>query len=296
MKIGKDFSPANTATIATKDCERFLAELPRHSASCIFTSPPYNIGKSYENRLAIDEYVEQQAKTIAACVRILRDGGSICWQVGNLIHRGEVMPLDALLYPLFRRHESLILRNRIVWVYSHGQHAKKRFSGRHETILWFTKGEQHTFNLDDVRVPQKYPGKKAYRGPNKGKLSGNPLGKNPGDVWEIPNVGGGHVEKTEHPCQFPIALAEKMILATTNLGELVVDPYLGSGTTIAAAVNVGRRGAGCDVLASYTRIARKRTKAAIAGNLQYRARNKPIYQPAATDKLTQVPKSFKRAA
>ena len=110
-----------------------------------------------------------------------------------------------------------------------GLHCKKRLSGRYETILWFTKSDDYTFNLDPIRVPQKYPNKKYFKGKNKGKLSCNPLGKNPSDVWEIPNVKHNHVEKTEHPCQFPVELVDRLVLSLTNEGDVVFDPFLDLG-------------------------------------------------------------------
>jgi adenine-specific DNA-methyltransferase len=138
--------------------------------------------------------------------------------------------VDIVLYPVFASL-GLHLRNRIVWHFGHGLHASKRFSGRYEVILWFTKGNEYTFNLDAVRVPQKYPDKKYFKGPKKGELSGNPLGKNPSDIWEIPNVKANHVEKTIHPCQFPVELIERLVLAMTDEGDWALDPFIGVGTT-----------------------------------------------------------------
>ena len=185
-------------------------------------------------------YLEEQAACIAEAVRVLSPCGSICWQVGNHINDGEVFPLDVLLYPLFKDHE-LKLRNRMVWTFGHGLHCQKRFSGRHETVLWFTKSENYRFNLDAVRIPSKYPNKKHFKGPNKGKLSGHPLGKNPTDVWDIPNVKSNHVEKTEHPCQFPVGLVERLVLSLSDPEDRVLDPYLGVGTTAIAAIMHGRK-------------------------------------------------------
>jgi adenine-specific DNA-methyltransferase len=169
------------AEIACENNLRFMRRLPAESMSLIVTSPPYNIGKAYEKRTSQEKYVEDQAACIAEAVRLLAPQGSICWQVGNHIDNGEVFPLDVLLYPLFKNH-GLQLRNRIVWTFGHGLHCQKRFSGRHETILWFTKSDDYVFNLDHVRIPSKYPNKKHFKGPNKGALSSNPLGKNPTDV------------------------------------------------------------------------------------------------------------------
>jgi len=158
-----------------------LNSTPAEAFQLIVTSPPYNLGKEYERRLDLQEYVREQENVIKACERALKTGGSICWQVGNFVDDGEIVPLDSLLYPVFKSL-GLRLRNRIVWHFEHGLHCSRRFSGRYETILWFTKGIDYTFHLDPVRVPQKYPGKKYFKGPNAGEFSCNPLGKNPGDV------------------------------------------------------------------------------------------------------------------
>jgi adenine-specific DNA-methyltransferase len=143
----------------------------------IVTSPPYNIGKEYEQKLKLKDYLNQQAAVIEECVRVLSAHGSICWQVGNYVDSGSIIPLDAVLYPIFREL-GLAMRNRIIWHFEHGLHCSKRFSGRYETIIWFTKTKDYVFNLDLVRIPQKYPGKKYFKGPKAGKYSCNPLGKN----------------------------------------------------------------------------------------------------------------------
>ena len=198
--------------------------------------------------------------------------------MGNYVSNGEIIPLDILLYPFFKNH-NLHLRNRIVWTFGHGLHCQKRFSGRHETILWFTKSDNYTFNLDPVRVPTKYPNKKHFKGPNKGQLSSNPKGKNPSDVWDIPNVKSNHVEKENHPCQFPVGLVERLILALTNKGDAVLDPYLGVGSTAVAALIHGRRALGCDIEEEYVNVAWQRIRDLRAGRLRTRPMNKPIYEP-----------------
>ncbi len=267
-------------------------------ATLIVTSPPYNVGKEYEGKLNFDVYVEQQRETIAACMDILADNGSICWQVGHYMQGAglekEVFPLDLVLYPIFKSF-GLKLKNRIIWTFGHGLHEKFRLTGRHETILWFVKSDEYIFNLDPIRVPQKYPGKRSFRGTNKGKLSGNPDGKNPSDVWDMPNVKANHVEKTDHPCQFPIGLAERLILALTNPYDLVLDPYLGAGTTAAAAVMRERRAAGSDTTASYLETARHRVEQAFEGTLPYRDMNKPVYEPDPNTSVASIPLEWQDA-
>ncbi len=257
----------------------FLRGIADESAGLIVTSPPYNIGKRYEKRLALSEYVRMQARVISECVRILSPRGSLCWQVGNHVQNGEIFPLDMELYRVFKNH-GLKLRNRIVWHFEHGLHGTKRLSGRYETILWFTKGDDYVFNLDAIRVPSKYPAKKYFKGPKRGQLSGHPLGKNPGDVWTIPNVKFNHVEKTDHPCQFPVELVERLVLALTDPGDLVLDPYLGVGSSVIAALMHGRRGWGCDTVAAYVETAWARVHALRDGSLRTRPMNRPVYDPA----------------
>jgi adenine-specific DNA-methyltransferase len=261
------------------DTRELLRRMPARVAQLVITSPPYNIGKAYERRRSLDEYLAEQAPVIAECVRILRPGGSLCWQVGNHVRAGAIVPLDLVLHPLFARHEELVLRNRIVWHFAHGLHCRRRFSGRYEVILWYTRGDDYAFDVDPVRVPQKYPGKRAWKGPRVGEYTGNPLGKNPGDVWIFPNVKSNHVEKTIHPCQFPVELVERFVLAVTRPGDLVVDPYLGVGTTACAAVAHGRRAAGAELVERYVAIARTRIRLAARGALRTRPRDRPVYEP-----------------
>ncbi|MEN6303033.1 MAG: site-specific DNA-methyltransferase [Armatimonadia bacterium] len=277
--ITSDYAPDAGAIVFPGDCRNLLAQIPDGEASLIVTSPPYNIGKRYEKKSALQSYLQMQADIIAESVRICSDQGSICWQVGNYVENGEIAPLDMLLYPIFASHK-LQLRNRIVWHFEHGLHCTRRFSGRYEVILWFTKTDNYHFDLDAVRVPQKYQTKKHFKGPKAGQLSCNPMGKNPGDLWIMPNVKANHREKTSHPCQFPIALIERLVLALTRPGELVVDPYLGAGTSAVAAIMHGRRAAGADLMPEYLEIARERIAQAFAGTVPYRPLDMPVYDPS----------------
>jgi len=286
MLIGDTYDPGNTVTLFQGDRLDFLRSVPDKQAHLIVTSPPYNIGKRYESKRRLEDYLSDQAATIRECVRALSDGGSICWQVGNhIVGPQQVLPLDIALYPIFASH-GLRLRNRIIWHFEHGLHCSKRFSGRYETILWFTKSDKYTFNLDPIRIPQKYPAKKHYRGPKVGQYSGNPLGKNPGDfwtfsedVWIFPNVKHNHIEKTVHPCQFPVELVERLVLALTNPSDLVIDPYLGVGSTAVAALLRDRRSAGSDVIPDYIEVARQRLMDAAQGRLRTRPIDREVYKP-----------------
>lgn len=261
------------------DVEEFLdMNYKGLSFDLVVTSPPYNIGKEYEKRLKLSEYLSQQERIISKIIPKLSERGSLCWQIGNYINsnKAEISPLDIELHPIFKSF-GLQLRNRIIWRFGHGLHSKKRFSGRYEVILWYTKSKDYKFNLDAVRIPSKYPGKKHYKGPKYGEYSSNPLGKNPEDIWDIPNVKSKHIEKTEHPCQFPVGLIERLILALTDKDDLVFDPFAGVGTSGVAAIIHQRRFSGCEINRKYADIAEDRLNAALCGKAKFRPHDKPIY-------------------
>ncbi len=289
IKVASHYTPGSRAVVYDGDCMELLGSMPSGCAKLVVTSPPYNIGKEYESRTCLNKYIDWQAQVIGECVRVLSDGGHLCWQVGNYVDRGAIVPLDTLLYPIFIGH-GLIMRNRIVWHFEHGLHCTRRLSGRYETISWFTKGEHYEFNVDPIRVPQKYPGKLHFKGQKAGQPSANPLGKNPGDVWIFPNVKSNHVEKTSHPCQYPIELVERLVLSMTHQNDLVLDPFLGVGTTVAAAVLHGRRGVGAEIVSDYAQIARDRIIKAASGTLRHRPRTRPVFDPRdAGTKITTSP-------
>jgi len=278
IQISPRFSRNADIVLYEGDCLELLKTLPNNFVSLIVTSPPYNLGKEYEKKSDLTNYIKKQVSVIEQCARVLKENGSICWQVGNFVDNCEVIPLDIILYPIFHKLK-LQLRNRIIWHFGHGLHASKRFSGRYETILWFTKNSNYLFKLDPVRVPQKYPNKKHFKGPKRGTLSGNPLGKNPGDVWIIPNVKANHVEKTSHPCQFPVELIERLVLSMTNEGDWVLDPYIGTGSTAIAALIHNRKSVGAEIMPDYVKIAKHRLKQADQGTLRIRPLERMVYDP-----------------
>src|ERR671939_583759 len=199
-EVASSFSLAADVVIAPGDCLKTLRTLPDGFAKLIITSPPYNIGKAYEKATALDQYLSSLRPAIEQIIRVLSPEGSLCWQVGNYVEDGEVFPLDIYFYQLFKA-QGLKLRNRIIWHFEHGLHASRQFSG-------------------------------------------NPLGKNPSDIWRIvvqdretalwniPNVKANHPEKTVHPCQFPIELVERGVLALTNERDWVVDQFSGVGSAL----------------------------------------------------------------
>jgi DNA modification methylase len=307
ITISESLADQAQATLLCGETLNRLRDLADGSVKLIITSPPYNIGKEYETPVELGHYLDWLKPIAAEIFRVLSDGGSLCWQVGNFVEDSEVFPLDIFFYPIFKRL-GLKLRNRIIWYFDHGLHASKRLSGRYETLLWFTKGENYTFNLDPIRVPSKYPGKRNFKpGPNHGKPSGNPLGKNPSDIWKlmiqeweiglwnIPNVKANHPEKTFHPCQFPIELVERCVLALTNEGDIVLDPFTGVASAMLAALKRNRRAIGIDRDRGYLVEARRRIEMLAAGTLPYRPLGKPVYVPTGKDSVSQIPKEWVEA-
>lgn len=243
--------------ISLSDCRELLSELPDQCVDLVVTSPPYNLGKEYEARIALQEYVEGQRIVIEECARILKPSGSIFWQVGSFSDRGQLIPLDIRFFPVLEE-AGLLPRNRIMWIRPHGLHARKKFSARHETILWFSKSDEYQFDLDPIRVPQKYQGKTFHKGARRGELSCHPDGKNPGDIWSFRNVKHNHEEQTVHPCQFPEDLVARIMLCTTRPGDVVMDPYMGTGTTAVVARDFGRHFLGAELDPGYHEVALRR--------------------------------------
>lgn len=308
----QDFGPdshESTPRVITGDAGYHLAEIPERSVDLIVCSPPYNIGKIYERekKLSFEEYLSWQETIVARLAKIVKEGGSICWQVGNHVKNGTVTPLDIPFFKIFTDH-GFSLRNRIIWRFNFGRNSDRRFSGRYETVLWFTLGDNYKFNLDPVRVPQLYPGKRhsKNRGAIAGQPSGNPKGKNPSDywefsaerdfidnpVWDIPNVKARHPEKTEHPCQFPIELAERCILALTDPDDFVLDPFVGTGSTLIAAAKHGRRGIGIEKDPTFASLANDRIQALIEGHLPMRPSGMPVRRPNNREKVARVPEEW----
>jgi DNA modification methylase len=296
----------NRWEIIEGDALTALDQIPDGSCKLVVTSPPYNIGKEYERdrRLSLEEYLEWIDAILEKACRKVSDDGHLCWQTGNFVDDGEVFPLDAFFYKLIKER-GFKLRNRIIWHFNFGLNATSRFSGRYETMLWFTKSDNYTFNLDPVRVRQLYPGKRhpSRKGPLAGKPSGNPKGKNPSDfwefdpsqafgvcpIWELPNVKANHPEKTQHPCQFPSELVERCVLALTNKDDIVLDPFIGSGTTALAALQHARRAIGIDRDARYVQLARHRLELLVQGDLPTRKPGKPVRGPKKGEAVAKLP-------
>ncbi|MCC4604741.1 DNA-methyltransferase [Xanthomonas campestris] len=242
-----------------RDCIEGLRALPADIVDLTVTSPPYNIGKEYETVREVDEYLDWCAEWLVEIYRVTSDKGALWLNLGYLSvpDRAKAIPIPYLLW----NRVPFFLQQEVVWRYGAGVSAKRSFSPRNEKFLWYLKNKKdYTFNLDEVRDPNVlYPNQK-----KNGKLRCNPLGKNPGDVWDIPKVTSGKnrssKERTAHPAQFPEALVHKIIKASSNPGDLVVDPFLGSGTTAAIGKSLGRVVLGFELNKSYIPIISDRLK------------------------------------
>lgn len=222
--LGKPYFQEDNCLIYNLDCLEGMAKLPNEIINMTVTSPPYNIGKEYEDILSLDEYLAWCKRWIQEVYRLTTINGSFWLNLGyiSIPKRAKAIPISYLLWDKI----PFYLIQEIVWNYGAGVAAKKFFSPRNEKFLWYVKDElNYIFNLDDIRDPNvKYPNQK-----KNGKIKVNPMGKNPTDVWQIPKVTSGKnrasKERTPHPCQYPIAVIDRIIKASSNKGDLILDPF-----------------------------------------------------------------------
>lgn len=255
--LGEPSFEREGVAIYQKDCLQAMKEIPDELIDLTITSPPYNIGKEYEELAELDDYLGWCKDWMEQVHRITVDNGTFWLNIGYLEVEGKglAVPISYLLWD----KTPFYLLQEVVWNYSAGVACRKRFSPRNEKLLWFVKNpKSYTFNLDDVRDPDvKYPNQK-----KNGKLRCNPLGKNPSDVWQISKVTSGKKrsspERTPHPAQFPVALVERMLKSSSNVGDLVLDPFMGSGSTAECSLRNGRYVIGFELKSDYIGYAESR--------------------------------------
>jgi len=256
-RLGKPYFSSPNCLIYNMDCIEGMTALQKDVINLAITSPPYNIGKEYESTMEIEEYIQWCSTWLQQVARLIADNGAFWLNLGYIpiSDRGKAIPIPYLLWdkvPMFLQQE-------VVWNYGAGVAGKRFFSPRNEKFLWYLKNsDSYTFNLDQIRDPNvKYPNQK-----KNGKIKVNPIGKNPSDVWEFPKVtsGAGRAskERTPHPAQFPIAVIDRIILGCSNSNDLIMDPFLGSGTTAAVAIRRGRYCVGFEIRKDYCDIACER--------------------------------------
>lgn len=227
-----------------------LREIPDESIDLIVTDPPYNLNKDYgksQDKLEFEEYLEFSRSWIAEAKRVLKKDGTIYIFMG--------MRYISYLFSILEQEFGFTFNSWITWYYTQGIGKTKGFSPRHDDILMFTKNsKKFTFNLDDIRVPQKF-----YRSIN------NMRGANPGNVWEFSHMHYCNKNRQSHPTQKPEGLYERMILASSNLGDTVLDPFLGSGTCLRVCQHTGRNGIGIDLNPEYIEMTEERLKEEFKG-------------------------------
>lgn len=257
---GKPFFETDECLIFNCDCldaMRLLATSAPGSIDLAVTSPPYNIGKEYESPQAIDKYVDWCASWVKLLYQLTSAQGTFWLNLGylQLPDKARAIPIAYLLW----NRMPFYLIQEVVWHYGAGVAARTMFSPRNEKFLWYVKDPAfYTFNLDEIRDKNvKYPNQK-----KNGKLKCNQLGKNPTDVWQFPKVTSGRnrssKERTPHPAQFPLQVIDRIIKGSSNPGDVVLDPFMGSGTTALAALSNQRKVVGFEVDRRYCEIAARR--------------------------------------
>ena len=241
-----------------------MEQLKDESIDLIVTSPPYNIdinygnktksgkitaskGVKYEDNLPEEEYRNMLGKVFSECKRVLKEDGSIWINIKNRNKDGVIEPP----FWIQEYFQDMYLKNLIIWNFDWGGSTNKRFAPRYEFIFWFVKNKnKYTFNIDDIKIPALNYRPDRY----KSQL------KNPSDVWRISMVSGNFDERTSHPAQFPEELIERIILAGSNKGEIILDPFMGSGTSAVVAKKLGRHYLGYETVKEYCEIAEERLR------------------------------------
>ncbi|MCS6866031.1 MAG: site-specific DNA-methyltransferase [Gemmataceae bacterium] len=251
------------------DCIEVLAGFPEHTFDLVFADPPFNIGYRYDlynDRRSRKEYLDWAKTWIAACVRVLKPTGSFFLAIGDEFAAEHKILLD---------EAGLHWRNWIIWHYTFGVACTKKFNRSHAHILYYVRDpKRYTFHADAIRV-------KSARISTYADARANPAGKLPDDTWVLrpqeseehfqpesdtwyaSRVCGTFRERTSHPCQMPEAILERIIKATTNPEDLVLDPFAGSGTTLAVAKKLGRRYLGIELSAHYAALIRQRLQSIV---------------------------------
>ena len=252
--LGKPFHESDNGLIYNCDCVDALYNLHNRSIiDCTITSPPYNIGKEYETVTHYDKYVAWLTSILSSVENITKPNGALLLNVGYLSiqDKGRAIPIPYLLWDKIQMY----LQQEIVWNYGAGVACKNYLSPRNEKILWYVKDPNlYTFNLDDIRDPNVlYPNQK-----KNGKLRCNSIGKNPSDVWQIAKVTSGRNrasdERTLHPAQFPEDLIRRIIRGFSNVDDLILDPFMGSGTVASVCIEEGRKYLGFEISEKYCEV------------------------------------------
>jgi adenine-specific DNA-methyltransferase len=259
LELGEPYFETENCVLYCGDTLFFNKKISATMFNAVITSPPYNIGKEYESVKPLDDYIDWTVNWIDGVDKLLVESGALLLNLGyvSIENQGRAIPIPYFLWDKV----SLYLNQEIVWNYSAGVACKNYLSPRNEKVLWYVKNSKdYTFNLDAIRDKNvKYPNSK-----RNGKLRVNTLGKNPSDVWEIAKVTTGYNrssgERTPHPCQFPTDLIDRLVLGFTNEKDIILDPFIGSGTTFESCIRHNRFCVGFEIMPEYCEIAKKRIK------------------------------------
>ena len=240
--------PPAVNRIVRGDALKVLPTWPEGCVDLVFADPPFNIGYDYDrydDNRPPQEYLDWTERWIDACLRVLKAEGTIWIAIGDE-YAAEIR---------VRMRSRATLRNWVVWHYTFGQNCKRKFNRSHTHLFYFVKDpKRFTFNADAVRVP-------SARQTTYNDKRANPKGKLPNDVWTFSRVCGTFRERVGwHPCQMPVELLERIVLACSRPGEVVLDPFAGSGTTLVAAARNDRRWVGVELSEDYARRATCRVR------------------------------------
>ncbi len=252
--MSKEAAILSPNSIVVGDCVKLMSGLSQPLADLVFADPPFNIGYKYdcyEDRKAYDDYYVWTEKWMAGCVNVLKPTGSFWIAIGDE-YAAEVR--------IIGRKLGLNLRNWVIWHYTFDQNAKAKFARSHAHLFYFTRDpREFTFNDMEVRIP-------SARQTTYADVRANPKGKIPDDVWSFSRVCGTFLERVKwHPCQMPEKVLERIIKVSSNAGDVVLDPFSGSGTTCCVAARLGRQYVGIDISENYVKHATARLADTLAG-------------------------------
>jgi len=239
----------NNIVIKLGDAIDLFKTIKSDSVDLIVADPPYNLGKNYGNNhdlIGFDEYIRFSKSWLSEAKRVLKPTGTIYVFMG--------VRFVSYLYDILDRELSLFFNSWITWHYTQGMGKTLGFSPRHDDILMFNASQKFVFNLDSVRVPQKF-----YRERN------NMRGANPGDVWEFSHVHYCNANRQKHPTQKPEGLIERMVLASSNEHGLILDPFSGSGTTLRVCQQLNRNAIGFEINPEYVEMTKQRLESEFLG-------------------------------
>lgn len=255
--LGEPYYANDNGMIYNCDCHYALQKLPNSIINTTITSPPYNIGKEYEAILDTNTYITWLSRIINEVGRVTTPNGCLMLNLGylKLGEQARAIPIPYLIWDKI----DMYFQQEIVWNYGAGVACKNYLSPRNEKICWYVKDkDSYTFNLDDIRDPNVlYPNQK-----KNGRLRCNTIGKNPSDVWQIAKVTSGSnrasAERTIHPAQFPEDLVERIVKGFSNNNDLILDPFMGSGTVASVAMKHNRLFLGFEIDKKYSEIIAER--------------------------------------